>query len=31
MSTDKESKLKAINAVVDRIEKAYGKGTVMRL
>lgn len=31
MSADKESKLKAINAVVDRIEKAYGKGTVMRL
>lgn len=31
MSTDKESKLKAINAVVDRIEKAYGKGTVMRM
>lgn len=33
MSTnqDKSAKLKALQATVDRIEKAYGKGTIMRL
>ena len=31
MLQDKESKLKALNLAIDRIDKAYGKGTVMRL
>lgn len=28
---DKSAKLKALQSTVDRIEKAYGKGTIMRL
>jgi recombination protein RecA len=28
---EKESKLKALNLVVDKLDKTYGKGTVMRL
>jgi recombination protein RecA len=28
---DREAKLKALQATVDRIEKTYGKGTIMRL
>lgn len=28
---DKEAKLKALQSTVDRLEKTYGKGTVMRL
>ena len=31
MLPDKESKLKALNLAIDRIDKTYGKGTVMRL
>jgi len=31
MLQDKESKLKALNLAMDRIDKTYGKGTVMRL
>lgn len=31
MLQNKESKLKALNLAIDRIDKAYGKGTVMRL
>lgn len=31
MLQDKESKLKALNLAIDRIDKTYGKGTVMRL
>lgn len=31
MSADKESKLKALQLAVDRLEKTYGKGTIMRL
>ena len=31
MSKEKESKLKALQLTVDRLEKTYGKGTVMRL
>jgi recombination protein RecA len=31
MLKDKESKLKALNLAIDRIDKTYGKGTVMRL
>ncbi len=31
MSQDKESKLKALQMTVDRLEKTYGKGTIMRL
>ena len=31
MVQNKESKLKALNLAIDRIDKAYGKGTVMRL
>lgn len=31
MSKDKEAKLKALQLTVDRLEKTYGKGTVMRL
>ena len=31
MSNDKEEKLKALKLTMDRLEKAYGKGTVMKL
>ena len=31
MSKEKESKLKALNLVVDKLEKTYGKGTIMKL
>lgn len=31
MLQDKASKLKALNLAIDRIDKAYGKGTIMRL
>ncbi len=31
MFQDKESKLKALGLAIDRIDKTYGKGTVMRL
>ncbi len=31
MFQDKESKLKALNLAIDRIDKTFGKGTVMRL
>jgi len=31
MSNDREGKLKALQMTVDRIEKSYGKGTIMRL
>ncbi|HMN89428.1 MAG TPA: recombinase RecA [Saprospiraceae bacterium] len=31
MSKDKEAKIKALQSTVDRIEKTYGKGTIMRL
>lgn len=31
MFQDRESKLKALNLAIDRIDKTYGKGTVMRL
>nr|HMQ63309.1 ATPase domain-containing protein [Flavilitoribacter sp.] len=31
MSADKEAKLKALQLTVDRLEKTYGKGTIMRL
>ena len=31
MANDKTEKLKALQMTVDRIEKAYGKGTIMRL
>ena len=31
MLQDKDSKLKALNLAIDRIDKTYGKGTVMRL
>ena len=31
MSKEKENKLKALQLTVDRLEKTYGKGTVMRL
>ncbi len=31
MLQDRESKLKAINLAIDRIDKTFGKGTVMRL
>lgn len=30
-STDKESKLKALQTTLEKLDKAYGKGTVMRL
>lgn len=30
-TADKEAKLKALQLTVDRIEKTYGKGTIMRL
>jgi recombination protein RecA len=31
MAADKDAKLKALQLTVDRIEKTYGKGTIMRL
>jgi recombination protein RecA len=31
MSKDREAKIKALQSTVDRIEKTYGKGTIMRL
>jgi recombination protein RecA len=31
MSTDKEAKLKALQLTLDKLDKAYGKGTVMKL
>jgi len=31
MANNKDEKLKALKLAVDRIEKSYGKGTVMRL
>lgn len=31
MSGDKESKLKALQLTLDKLDKAYGKGTVMKL
>jgi recombination protein RecA len=31
MSNNKEAKLKALQSTVDRLEKTYGKGTIMRL
>ena len=31
MSKEKEEKLKALKSTVDRLEKSYGKGIVMRL
>ena len=31
MSKEKEAKLKALQLAVDRLEKTYGKGTIMRL
>ena len=31
MSKEKQEKLKALNLVVDKLEKQYGKGTVMKL
>ncbi len=31
MAQDKEAKLKALQLTVDRIEKTYGKGTIMRM
>ncbi|MFZ4477484.1 MAG: recombinase RecA [Saprospiraceae bacterium] len=31
MSTEKENKLKTLQATIDRLDKTYGKGTIMRL
>jgi len=31
MSKEKDSKLKALSLVVDKLEKTYGKGTIMKL
>jgi len=31
MSSEKDSKLKALNLTLDKLDKAYGKGTVMRM
>ncbi|WP_159801269.1 recombinase RecA [Flavobacterium sp. MK4S-17] len=31
MSTDKDAKLKALQLTLDKLDKAYGKGTVMKL
>jgi recombination protein RecA len=31
MAQDKEAKLKALQSTIDRIDKTYGKGTIMRL
>ena len=31
MAEDKEGKLKALGLAVDQIEKAFGKGSIMRM
>lgn len=31
MSTEKENKLKTLQSTIDRLDKTYGKGTIMRL
>ncbi|MCB0375600.1 MAG: recombinase RecA [Sinomicrobium sp.] len=31
MAADKDAKLKALQATIDRLDKTYGKGTIMRL
>lgn len=31
MSTEKENKFKTLQATIDRLDKTYGKGTIMRL
>ena len=31
MSSDKEAKLKALQLTLDKLDKTYGKGTVMKL
>ncbi len=31
MSTEKDNKLKTLQATIDRLDKTYGKGTIMRL
>lgn len=31
MSTEKEAKQKALQLTLDKLEKTYGKGTIMRL
>ena len=31
MSSEKEAKLKALKLTLDKLDKAYGKGTVMRM
>jgi recombination protein RecA len=31
MSTEKENKIKTLQATIDRLDKTYGKGTIMRL
>ena len=31
MSNEKEAKLKALKLTLDKLDKAYGKGTVMKL
>ncbi len=31
MSNEKEAKLKALKLTLDKLDKAYGKGTVMKM
>ena len=31
MSSDKEAKLKSLQLTLDKLDKTYGKGTVMKL
>jgi recombination protein RecA len=31
MSTEKEAKLKALQLTLDKLDKTYGKGTVMKM
>ena len=31
MTNEKEAKLKALELTLDKLDKAYGKGTVMRM
>ena len=31
MSNEKEAKLKALQLTLDKLDKAYGKGTVMKM
>ena len=31
MASDKDSKLKALQLTLDRLDKTYGKGTVMKM